>query len=332
MERENEFEQDLEVDMGDESEEEQENEQEEEEQIPESLPEGSLADEPDPGDDEEEEEEPEPEEEEKPKKRDKAQTRINQIQREKYQAQHQAELLRQENEELKRLYDLSADANVRQYEGNVAQRLEKARQMQIRAIEEGDPNAQADANMELAAAMTEMQQLNSWKSNQEYARRQAQYQEPAAPYAHNIPNLQAWTQENDWFNPDSENFDEELATNINQYSEMLNDELVRHGYADRIMSPVYFEQINEQARLFIENRDGKRNVNQRRDLNMKPVRGGASPVRGANAPQSGGGKRTVTITPDERDMARRMGVSDKTYLQYRLKDEQENAIKRRGGY
>ncbi len=299
---------------------------EQEEELPDSLPEESMADYP--------EEEPEEPEEEKPKKRDKAQTRINQIQREKYQALHEADRLRQENSRLKEMYDLSAKAAMSQTEKNVLSRLEQARRLKVEANESGDASSMADADMELADSVAALREHNHLKMQQEFYEKQQleqqQYQQQAEqePYNGFQHEVQSWLQDNDWINPQSQSFDREKAQAIDGWTAQLNEALVQQGYGHTIGSPAYLQQVEEQAEVFDNYR--RQNQYQRRDLNMKPNRGGASPTRSSNAGQATQ-SRTQQLTTDERDMARRMGVTDKVMLQHVMRDKQMNAHKRRGG-
>src|SRR5271167_1598832 len=188
---------------------------EQEEELPESLPEESMAD----------------YEEEKPqKRRDKSKTRINQIQREKYRALHEAERLRQENEQLKQLVDTSSQVAIKQYDDLVNKRLEEARLQNIQAIESGDPVAITDAAARFNFAVNEMQQLNDMKVRQEHERNQRQYEQQLAEQTPNYePYVQDWVSRNEWFNPESDDFDEDLATRVDNYTKVLNSELSRAG-------------------------------------------------------------------------------------------------------
>ncbi len=328
-----EFGYDDEPEVEDRSEEEQEQQEEEldsseeastDEDIPASLPEDSLADEPDPY-------------EEKPKKqRDKAKTRINQIQREKYQALHEADRLRQEVEQLRQMVDTSSQVAIRQYDDNVNKRLEDARLAKINAYEANDPTAMVDADARFNAAFNEMQALNNWKVQQDFERNQRaayeqQSQQSYNPAVANQQYVQEWVQENEWFDPDSDNYDEDLATNMDAYSKALSNELTRLGLQEAVMSPHYFAEINKAAETYRQQRDNP--IGQRRSLNMKPVRGGANPVRrgSSSANPNYGAPQKIEISADERDMARRMGVSDKDYLKKKIEDIQQNGFRRRGG-
>ena len=290
-------------------------------ELPDSLPEESMAD------------EPEIEHVKETKKRDKAKVRINQLQRDKFHAINESEKLRAENEQLRQMYESSTQVAMRQYDDSVAKRIERARESQIAAIESGDAQAQADANIELASATNEMHTLNNWKYQNEYELRNQTAYVPEQPiyYSNNNDSvLQDWIEDNTWFNPSSKNHDPDLAAYINNKSSEIDQGLIQHGYGYKIRDEDYFREIDRLAQEYVNGRN-RQYSGQRRDLNMKPVRGGASPVRGYNQGVQGSGQTRETLSADERDMARRMGVTDKVYLQHRLHDQKINGFKRRGG-
>lgn len=288
------------------------------EEIPKSLPEESMADEPEEG------------EPRAPKKRDKAQTRINQIQRDRYQAlaaleqaKAENERLRQENRLIEEQKSLSTQAAMRHYDDNVNTRLERARQMQIQAIESGDAQAQADANIEIAAATNAIQELKNWKYKEEYERKfteqraqddayQQQQQTYNAPtYNPNDILLEDWVEKNEWYNPASENHDPELSAALSQYANQLDYQLASTGYAHQIKSPEYFENIDNAIRQFVSKRNSQHS-NQGRSLNMRTPQGGAYSARNGRSAQAQS-QRSGPLTDEQRDMARRMGVTDKAY-------------------
>jgi hypothetical protein len=306
----------------------------ESEEIPKSLPEESMAD------------EPEEEQSRIPKKRDKAQTRINQIQRDRYQALAALEEARAENERLRQINQateqkasLSTQAAMRHYDDNVSTRLERAREMQIAAIESGDAQAQADANIEIAAATNAMQELKNWKYKEEYERKfseqRAQDQAYQQQQAYNAPAynpndilLEDWVEKNEWFNPESENHDPELAAAVAQYANQLDYQLANSGYAYRIKTPEYFQHIDNAIRQHVSQRNSQQS-NQGRSLNMKSPQGGAYSARNGRSAQAQA-QRVGPLTDEQRDMARRMGVSDKQY-QASVKYCNENQSSRHTG-
>lgn len=274
-------------------------------------------------------------------KRDKAQTRINQLQREKYRALHELEQAKAQIESLRQQKEAVSEAGVRQYENNVSSRLEKARNAQIAAIESGDAQAQADANIELASATNEFHELNNWKRQYEYERANQSQRQPQSYIPtpeHNAEVLQDWMDDNDWFNPNSERYDQELSQHINHCANQLDAHLINEGHGDKIRNSDYFAWIDALKDEYIQQRQyaqrGQNYQPQRRDLNMRVDRGrGASPVRGgqgvySNQRRSGGDSG---LSPAEKEMAALCRVSEESYRKQKEFDQRNNPHKR-GGY
>ena len=303
-------------------------------EIPRSLPEESMAD------------EPENPEGRMPKKRDKAQTRINQIQRDRYQALAALEEAKAENERLRQATQLSeqraqlsTQAAMRHYDDNVNARLERARAMQISAIESGDAQAQSDAYIEVAAATTAIQELKNWKYKEEYERKFAeertreqqayQQQNSVQSYSPNEVVLEDWIDRNEWYDPSSENHDPDLSAAISKYANNLDYQLSNSGYGFRIKSPEYFQAIDEAKQQYIEQRNNRNSPTQGRSLNMRSPQGGAYSARNGRGAQAQA-QRPGALTSDQRDMARRMGVTDKAYAES-VKYCEANKAPRHGG-
>lgn len=268
---------------------------------------------------------------EKPKKNNIGQ-RLSEVQREKYRLIEESERLRVENDRLRTMADASTQTALQHYDQAVTQRMEAAKNQKIKAFESGDINAQMEADVALSMATAELQQLNHLKSQQQ-TYQQPQYQ-PQQPYQqsyeyqqqqnHNV--VKEWAENNTWFHPASDNYDEDLSNAVHAYCTQFDNNLYRAGQAHQIMSPEYLSLVDgyvQEARQYISQNKG------RRDLQMKPSRGTVAPVRGGYSGQSQqGSTQKVKLTAEESDMARRLGVDDKTYLQHRMKDESENGHRR----
>lgn len=284
-----------------------------------------------------------------PKKSESAKERINKLTRERYRAAREAARARDEVEYWKSKYaeeheakKVTTEAGVRQYEANVSARMEKARSAQVAAIEAGDAQAQADANVELAAATTELHELNNWKHQHEYQKRlqeEQQYYEQQQPFVppqnYNADIAQDWLEDNEWFHPQSPRYDQELANYINWFSNNLDEEMVRAGKGDLIRSPQYFEHIDAYKNEFVNNRRNQgQNNTQRRDLNMRVDRGrGPAPVRGAQGVYGGrrGGTDSTGLSREEREAASWFNISQDAYRKGKNEDIRDSSHKR-GGY
>jgi len=276
---------------------------------------------------------------EEPKRKGKmpAHTRIQQIQREKYQALDELNRIREENEYLRRMaLDLnykaeeSGNAAMIHYDKSANLKLDQAKAKKAHAIENGDIQAQLDADVEIASATNELQQIRSWKAQQalEAQNRQLQqqqeayYQQQQAPNQVDPADAYNWLENNPWFVPQNENYNPEMVEAVKSYSDQVENYLYRVGRPDLIMSKEYFQEIDNYVNSL--------QSSARRGLNMKPVRGGVAPVRNS-ASHSVQEKQQFKLTSEEKDMARRLGVSDQVYMQHKINDMQKNPNKRRFG-
>lgn len=304
----------------------------EDEVVPDEIPEDEepIDDSPDgePDGDEDDNDDGEPEKPEL-KKRDKAQTRINQLQRERYRAIHQAEKAAAEAEAWRQKYEMASQMSTRFYDADVNSRLQKAHEDQVKAIESGDAQAQADSIKEIAAVTAELQDLNKSKYQEQYRQTMMPQQNQEQQYQQIVPDrevLNEWYQDNhEWINPSSRSFDEDLARHIKTVDEQISQGLIEKGLAGAIGSSDYFNELDKHKEDFLANRN--KGQNQRRDLNMRQPRGGASPVRSANPTQHRSSRQEYKLSPEEREMAKIVGVEEDKFVKEKIKFMREEAMK-----
>lgn len=262
---------------------------------------------------------------EKPQKID-IRERLSQVQRERYQAMQEADILRHENEALRKTAEIASGQALQQYDENLKRRYENARIAKARAMEEGDIQSQIDADSDLAMISNEVYQTNFIKAQNNYQSSQYQ-QQPANQYHDNSHHASQWVQENPWFNNSSEEFDPWLAGQVDAACADYDTNLRNSGQGHLIMSPAYLNEVNKYADSLIRHRN--QNGQSKRELNMKQSRTPVSPVRnGYSQTQNSSVRQKVKPSQEEKDLARRLGVDEKTYLQYRLKDEKDNSDRR----
>lgn len=300
--------------------------------------------EPEPEQEEEQQEEPEAQDDSdyhgtQSKNKPSIKTRINQIQREKYRALEMARQKEEENEYLKRQLlevnskaEESSNAAMAHYDNNVNLRLENAKKQKAIAIETGDVQSQVNADVELAEATNELQQIRSWKAeqaiqNQQDKQRVAQeeYYRQNAPAKTFIPDTgyaYQWAEDNDWYVPNSENYNPQLASMVHSYSDQLENYCLQNGLGNKILSPEYFNEIDN----YVRNVTSQNQSNSRRDLNMKPSRAPVSPVRN-NMNYVASQKGKGSLTADQRDLAKRIGVSEEVYRKHMAMDAQKQKFK-----
>lgn len=264
-------------------------------------------------------------------KRDKNQTRINILQRERYRALNELEKKAAEVEFWKQKAELSSQASMRQLDSNVNYRLDKAKASQIAAIESGDTQAQVDAMAEVAAATAELHEVNNWKYQDDYEKRARQYQQPEPEHQPDPEILNAWYQDNsDWINPSSKRYDRELVEYVGQADTWLANQLRAAGRHREIGGSDYLQEIENMKEQFIQHRN--QNTNQRRELNMRQPRGGAAPVRNSgqgSARRSSPGER---LSSDQQALARTLGnqkVYEQEVARFRKEQQEEELASRR---
>lgn len=298
---------------------------------PEDEPEG----EPESGDEGPESPEDDAEEDEQLKgftkpKRDKNQTRMNILQRERYRALNELEKKAAEVEFWKQKAELSSQASMRQLDNNVNYRLEKAKAAQAAAIDSGDTQAQVDAMAEVAAASAEIHEVNNWKYQNEYERRAAQHSQPESEESPDPEILGAWWQDNsDWADQRSKKYDRDLVNYVGQADTWLANQLRAAGRHREIGGSDYLQEIDNMKEAFLHNRN--QNSNQRRELNMRQPRGGASPVR--NSGQNSG-RRTYgeRLSSEQQSLAKTLGnqkVYEREVERFRKEQQAEESSNRR---
>lgn len=263
---------------------------------------------------------------ERPNKRLPAKTRINQITREKFAAQHEAQLLREENERLRKLAEINESAALGNYDHAIQLRIDQAKRDLTKAIEEGDVSLQADSIDKIAEAKAEAKQLEAWKANQKYAaeRSQSQSQQQQQPQEYYQPQVnmneetESWLSQNQWFVPDSPEFDSDMAQEVQAYAAALDRKLNRQGQQNKILSKEYFDHINDYVRREFYDEEPEQ---PQRNLNMKPQKHSPAPVM-RSAPQAKAAKPRIVLSEDEKFMARNMGITEEAWIKAKIQDQQ----------
>lgn len=272
------------------------------------------------------------------KERDRSQLRINRLTKERYNAENKAKKYAAELESMRQKNEMLSKLALEQSSLNANARLEKAKSAQKAAFESGDTDAQADASVAISLATSDLQEISREKLRIEHDDRVRQYQAPQQYEQPDIEIAQEWAQENnDWINPQSKKYDQELSEYIRDIDERLGNDLRSKGMTHLIGSLEYMDKIDEYKDYFLNQRSqyvsAKQNTNQRRELSMRPVRGGVSPVRNSSQSQNRN-IRQLEITPAEKallEQARQFGVTDEIYLKYKRDDINGRRREERGG-
>lgn len=297
------------------------------------------------------------------KPRDFTKTKLNQALRDKYHYQDQArkyeEAIRQQQEEimqLRQLNNYAAQNSFSQYESHALERMDVAKQNLARAIEAGDADAQAKAQIEITNATTDYKEANKRRIEQEIYNQQemSQYQQNQQPQQYdqyfNQPQYQSqpqyqaqdytseWVQNNlEWTDPSSPGYDPYMVDRANQIARELNTHLKQNNGAHFINTQQYWDEIDK--RISEESSRPRAPVQRqpqnygyqpqyeqpRRELNMKPTRTPVAPARSGYRPPQGQSNSRMTrpLPPLVNELAQKMGVSEKSYREALSKDRQQ---------
>ena len=180
--------------------------------------------------------------------------------------------------------------------------VEEAKLRLKKAIEEGDVNAQADAQTILARASLDAERAKIQKEQLEMqAQKFQQTPEPVPPTTPQAPpppdpKATAWAEKNDWFGKD----EAMTYTAFAVHRKLVEQE----GYDPR--SDEYYEEIDRQVREQFPN-------NFEVEKSKKVVDQTVAP---AVKSTSSKGKRTVRLTPSQVAIAKKLGVPLEEYAKY----------------
>ena len=257
---------------------------------------------------------------EEPQKLDK----IWKIKRSRYKALAEKRAALEENARLKEMLAESLDSGTYHYGKTTHSELEKAKEFKKRAIEEGDVDALIEADMALSRAVNNVNELEKWQSSS--AQNSSQVNNEPAPEAHDeIEQAIAtdWLDNHTYLQPDSGEYNPELASEVSQFIKHLDGALVKNGQQDAYFSEEYFEEIDKYI-VEVNNRihAGNKNKAQKNAKNLESaahigsVRNSYSSSPSSKTPSS----RQLILSADEKRMCANAGITEKDWLRYKLED------------
>lgn len=260
---------------------------------------------------------------------DPANQRIRQTLNERYQALAMVDKLREENEQLRQLNDLTSQSASLYHEDLVNERFNNAKKLQEEAIESGDIKRQVEALTEMSLAAAAYQKVKDNKAQQEYYIHQErirqeqqnanQYIQPDVRYAREVEN---WKANNTWYLPGSEDYDPHLANEVTLLTDRFDATLYRTGQENLILSPQYLREVDKYVSSRVNQSQNNQAFNQRRNIPMRNTNNTISPVRngGRNSNQGQRLRSDIKLSSEERDISRRLGLTDKQYYDAKLAD------------
>lgn len=252
--------------------------------------------------------------------------RLSKAQREKHRIAAELEQAKQEIEQLKAYSQTFNHAAQYHHENALKTKLDTARENLRKAIELNDSDAIVNANEELADVKSDMKALESHKANlalqQHYANSynaQNNYQTEPDYNEYTDERAEKWLRNNAWFDQKSPNFDPDKAEEVRLYAQQLDTLLQEEGRENEAFSNNYFNKIDRFSRMY----DQERNVSHsQRVSNLSNV----SPVKRGSLQQNGKIPK-ISLSEDEKIMARNAKVSEADWLKAKLEDIKQQQIK-----
>ena len=291
------------------------------------------------------EEEPEEDEEpieKKPKKHKPLKAEFNRVQKEKYQALHEIELLKLENDRLQKLAALTAESATYHNDKSIELKLAQARSAKTAAYESADTEGMLKADELFAEAMNAKAESDRWKSQQRYNQeqhaqrvQQQQYldqQREQAPQEYLNEDSENWISQNPWYDPESNDYNEDIAQDVMEYSKLIDRKYARMGQEDRILTQQYFDEIDKyvsEHHSFTDEEEYEeparraqkapvRQQQARTNINMKPVRNNIAPVGKTVKSAANPNPNRVVLSAKERDFVKTMGITESEYAKQKL--------------
>ena len=276
---------------------------------------GETPPEPEPGQEPETAADPDPEPEPEPKKKPRADNRVASALAKAEEAERRAAEALARAEEAERVRQQSDRAMMFHYEKRLETDVASLKRQLTEAKAVGDSEAEIEAMTKLTDVQAELRGVKSWLGAEPAAepeRRAEPKPEPkpaadAAPQVTLEPRTASWIDQNDWFKPQSENFDSEMHEEATLYAKRLERRLKAAGKASDIGNDDYFAEIDRHMReefpdAFDDAPPQKRTPPMKRDANAVPVtrsaQGGVTP-----------NKNVVRLTADERRLAHSLAAN-----------------------
>lgn len=310
----------------------QEEEEGTENDVPEEEPQGDDEREEEPeeeetsdGDQEPSDPQPEAETKEPAPKKERKPT-LWELKKEKYELLEEKEKIEAENRRLKQALEDSVYQGTYHYGKGAYAQLEKAIEDKKRAIEASDVDALVKADMALNKAQRAVEDVERWLE-QEKEKEEPATEKPHAPTT-TVPSVppvsprqmamvQDWLGEHPTINPASPSYDVSAGQEVGAFVNYLDSYIHQNNLHGTLYSPAYFEAIEN----FMADRERKvapakeptprpQNVAGVKNAYGGSASGKVSPVR-------------ITLTADEKRMARTAGLSEKEWLKYKIDDMKE---------
>jgi hypothetical protein len=262
-----------------------------------------------PEEEELEEEEPE-EEEEAPKPRRSPDKRIAELARKAADAERRAQDAESRLQNEAQMRQQSDFAMMTHYKNNLINEASAVKQKLIDAHSMSDSEQVVELQSIYYKLQNDLTGVENWEAEQKVLAPevQKQVQPRAEPQPTLEPRTAGWIQKNEWFQPQSPEFDPEMHEEATLYARRVERRYRSEGRDSEIGGVDYFTEIDRHMRkeypdaFSAVSTPSKRTPPMSRESNVAPVQ--------RNAPnQQGKNSTTVRLTADQRRMAHQLAQS-----------------------
>ncbi len=277
----------------------------------------SLADYEEEESDEEPEEEPEEveleeeePEEEAPKRKRSPDKRIAELARKAADAERRAQEAESRLQNEAQLRQQSDFAMMTHYKNNLINEASAVKQKLMDAHSMGDSEQIVELQSIYYKLQNDLSGVENWEAEQKVSAPevQKQAQPKAEPQTTLEPRTAGWIQKNEWFQPQSPEFDPEMHEEATLYARRIERRYRSEGRDEEIGGVDYFTEIDRHMRkeypdaFSAVSTPSKRTPPMSRESNVAPVQRNAPNQQGKNA-------KTIRLTADQRRMAHQLAQS-----------------------
>ena len=225
---------------------------------------------------------------------------MREAERQKEEAIQYAQSIKTESDRLRTRFSNLDKNYTEEFEKRVTTNLDAAKTKLANAIANADPEAQAQAQLEIAELASDNTRLANLKAA--YAAKTEQPVEPQqtqqpqqTKQAPPAPRADAWASKNPWFGTDN-------AMTYTAFD--IHKKLVEEGYDANTGADEYYSEIDKRIRLEFPHK-----FDTNKETTSEPVQNVASAKRSAVK----GRRKTVKLTPSQVAISKRLGVPLEEY-------------------
>lgn len=255
-------------------------------------------------------EEEEPEEEEAPKRKRSPDKRIAELARKAAEAERRAQEAESRLQNEAQMRQQSDLAMMTHYKNNLINEASAVKQKLVDAHSMGDSEQIIELQSIYYKLQNDLVGVENWEAEQKVSapRVQQQVQPRAEPQPTLEPRTAGWIRNNEWFQPQSPEFDPEMHEEATLYARRIERRYRSEGRDDEIGGVDYFTEIDRHMRkeypdaFSTVSTPSKRTPPMSRESNVAPVQRSAPNQQGKNS-------ATIRLTADQRRMAHQLAQS-----------------------